>query len=173
LSVYHHHFLSLSRPLPRLNPYMNRKPLSHGNHRAAVNFYEKALFREPDSDQRRSSRLRTAEITHRVEPSCLLLVAGRPALGGETHNRAVIVPPGKAEINNNPSLAMLSPPVRDYPIGFHLRGLVCYCVLKIASTILAKSPQLATGVVWSANCESCHDLSARKSIQPIAQFGKF
>src|ERR1700758_264758 len=38
--------------------------------------------------------------------------------------------------------------------------LVCYCVLKIASTILAKSPQLAMGVVWLANCESCHDLSA-------------
>src|SRR6202007_1750714 len=65
-----------------------RKRVAASRQISAVNFYEMALFREPDSDQRRSRRLRTAEITHRVEPSCLLLVAGRPALGGGTHNRA-------------------------------------------------------------------------------------
>ena len=53
---------------------------------AAVHFYQPTLSRKPYSDQRRGNGLRTCEIAHRIKPSCFFRVAGRPAVGTESHD---------------------------------------------------------------------------------------
>jgi hypothetical protein len=53
---------------------------------SAVHFYQLALFRKPYSDQRRGNGLRTCEMAHRIKPSCFFRVAGRPAVGTESHD---------------------------------------------------------------------------------------
>src|SRR5258708_29267449 len=53
-------------------------------------------------------------MAHRIKLSCFFRVAGRPAVGTESHHRSITVAPGKAEIHNGAFLAMHS----SYSSGF-------------------------------------------------------